>query len=88
MRNLYFQRSNGQCLLIKENVADENEALKEISSFLKRHNYVSYYTRFWTQDNVTTFDVGSSYEFFKLAPADSHFADKVVGTEANFVERK
>lgn len=86
MRNLYFQRSTGQYLLIKENVVDENEALKEISDFLKRHNYTSYYTRYWTHGDETTFDVGSWSEFFKLAPAEGNF--NVVGTEADFIERK
>ena len=86
MRNLYFQRSNGSYLLIKENVADEQEALKEISEFLKRHNYNSYYTRMWYEDNgaVTVFDVGSWTEFFKWAPAA---AVTPVGTEADFIER-
>ena len=32
--------------------------------FLDDHNYVSYYTRVWTVDGVTWFDVGSHTEFF------------------------
>ena len=81
MKNLYFERHNGQYLLIKENVKDIDEALKEISAFLERHNYNSYYTRYWTEADETTFDVGSWSEFFKLAPADGRFAELVVGTE-------
>ena len=88
MNNLYFQRANETYLLIKENVKDINEALKEISDFLERHNYNSYYTRYWTNADETTFDVGSWSEFFKLAPADGRFAEFVVGTEKDFVERK
>jgi hypothetical protein len=87
MRNLYFQRSNGTYLLIKENIADEQEGLNEVSAFLKRHNYTSHYTRIWTHGDETTYDVGSWSEFFKLAPATAHFADKVVGTEANFIDK-
>ena len=84
MKNLYFQRSNGQYLLIKENVESEEEALREISEFLKRHNYNSYYTRMWREEEVTVFDVGSWSEFFKWAPAA---AVTTVGTEADFIER-
>lgn len=88
MNNLYFQRANETYLLIKENVKDIDEALKEISAFLERHNYNSYYTRYWTSVDETTFDVGSWGEFFKLAPADGRFAELVVGTEKDFIERK
>ena len=88
MNNLYFHRSNGTYLLIKENVKDIDEALKEISSFLERHNYNSYYTRYWTNADETTFDVGSWSEFFKFAPADGRFAELVVGTEKDFVGRE
>lgn len=35
-----------------------------IKKFLDDHNYVSYYTRRWTVDGVTWFDVGSHTEFF------------------------
>lgn len=35
-----------------------------IKKFLDDHNYVSYYTRIWTVDGVTWFDVGSHTEFF------------------------
>jgi hypothetical protein len=88
MNNLYFQRANETYLLIKESVKDIDEALKEISAFLERHNYNSYYTRYWTNADETTFDVGSWSEFFKLAPADGRFAELVVGTEKDFIERK
>lgn len=88
MNNLYFQRANETYLLIKENVKDIDEALKEISAFLERHKYNSYYTRYWTSADETTFDVGSWSEFFKLAPADGRFAELVVGTEKDFIERE
>ena len=88
MKNLYFQRSNETYLLIKENVGTIEEALTEIASFLERHNYNSYYTRYWSHNDETTFDVGSWSEFFKLAPADGRFAELVVGTEKNFVDKK
>ena len=88
MKNLYFQRANGTYLLIKENMADKTEAFREVNAFLKRHNYEPNYIRYWTNADQTTFDVGSWSEFFVLAPANNHFADKVVGTEKNFIDKK
>lgn len=64
LKNLYFQKSNGEHLLIQENVSDEKEALSLISEFLKRHNYNSYYTRMWYSSETVIFDVGSWSEFF------------------------
>ena len=84
--NLYFKRSNDTHLLIKENVKDINEGLKEVSEILERHNYRSYYTRYWTQTGITTYDVGSWSECVKLAAADK--ITDVVGTEEFFIERK
>ena len=86
LENLYFERSNGHYLLIKENV-DKDEALTIISNFLKRHNYPNIYTRYWTSEGITHYDVGSWSEFFVLAAADKIPQEKVVGTEENFVER-
>ena len=85
MRNLYFQRSNGEYLLIKENVPTEVEALHEISMFLDRHNYTSYYTRSWREGDAMVYDVGSWSEFFKWASAA---AVNPVGTEENFIDRR
>ena len=86
MKNLYFKRSNHHYLLIKENVKEE-EAFKLVSDFLKRHNYTSYYMRTWGQDGKTIFDVGSWSEFFVLAAADKIPADKIDGTEKDFVDK-
>ena len=85
MKNLYFKRSTGGYLLIKENVADVPEALKEIDAFLARHNYKSYYTRYWgDEDNGYTFDVGSWSEFFELTDK----RPPIDGTEENFIDKK
>lgn len=84
--NLYFKRSNGTYLLIQEAI-DEDKALTIISNFLNRHNYTSYYTRYWREDGKTIYDVGSWSEFFVLAAADKIPADKVVGTEKDFVDK-
>lgn len=81
--NLYFERSNGEYLLIKENVADVETALQEIKEFCGRHNYTSYYIRYWCdKEGTATFDVGSYSEFFKLAKELP-----VVGTEEDFVDK-
>ena len=88
MKNLYFMRSNDTYLLIKENIPDIETALKEISAFLNRHNYKSYYTRYWNSGEITIFDVGSWSECFKLAAPGLLPAKDIVGNETNFIDRK
>ena len=88
MKNLYFMRSNDTYLLIKENIPDIETALKEISAFLDRHNYKSYYTRYWNSGEITVFDVGSWSECFKLAAPGLLPAKDIVGTESNFVDKR
>lgn len=83
MKNLYFKRSTGGYLLIKENVTEEN-ALLEISAFLKRHNYHSYYTRYWQSEDGIIYDVGSWSEFFELTDK----RPPIDGTEENFIDKK
>lgn len=63
LRNVYFQRSNGEFILLKENVGQKDVSFI-ISEFLKKHNYKSYYTRTWEEDGVKWYDVGSHTEFF------------------------
>ena len=86
MKNLYFERANGTYLRIKSNVP-EDEVFKEIHEFLDRHNFTSHYTRYWTNNGITTYDVGSWTEFFIYAPAELLDANKIVGTEQDFIER-
>lgn len=63
-KNLYFQRSNGEYILLLENCL-EAEASKKINQFLDEHNFKSYYTRTWnTEDGNKHYDVGSWSEFF------------------------
>ena len=63
-RNLYFQRSNGEHRMLKEQLT-EQEAVAEMKKFMDMHNFTSYYTRIWEVDDVKFFDVGSHTEFFK-----------------------
>lgn len=64
IRNLYFQRSNGEHRLLATDVT-EDEAFKEMQKFMDEHNFKSYYTRTWEEDGVKWYDVGSWSEFFK-----------------------
>ena len=86
-QNLYFQRSNGNYLLIQEQVT-EDEAMNVISNFLNGHNYTSYYIRYWQEDGKTIYDVGGWSEFFVLTAAEKIPAEQIEGTEENFIDRK
>lgn len=69
--NFYFRRSNGERILLAENV-DKNGAFKIMSKFLDDHNYKSYYTRTWEKDNELWMDVGSWSEFGVLVYKDEN----------------
>lgn len=62
---LIFQSSNGN-----ERIIGEPTTLKEtdkiIDDFLKDHNFKSYYTRLWFEEDRLKYDVGSYTEFFFL----------------------
>ena len=68
--NLYFIRSNGEWILVKENVTEET-AVKEINAYVEKlnPNYTIYYIRSWYSEDRggTMYDVGSHTEFFILA---------------------
>ena len=56
---------------------DNNEVEELIRKFLKERNYRYYYSRTYTVNNVTTYDVGSWSEFFfsidRDAAIDEHW---------------
>ena len=62
-RKLYFQRSNGEYVLLLDNTT-QDEVSVEIKRFLDQHNFKSYYTRIWEVDGRRWYDVGSHTEFF------------------------
>ena len=62
---LFFQNSKGEERVIAE-PSNREEVVKEINKFLDDHNYKSYYTRVWEDDDRLVFDVGSHTEFFIL----------------------
>lgn len=63
--DFYFKRSNGELVLLAENVSEE-EAMAKMKEFLDQHNYKSYYTRVCQHGNEVHYDVGSWSEFFCL----------------------
>ena len=66
LKNIYFQRSNGEFVLLAESVTQEDAQLV-MKHFLDEHNYKSYYTRSWERNGVRWYDVGSWSEFFAWA---------------------
>lgn len=62
---LYFHNSYDEERLIGEPVT-EKEAIEIINKFLRGHNFISFYTRTWEENNRKWFDVGSHSEFFIL----------------------
>ena len=67
--DLYFKRSNGELVLLAENVSHE-EAMVKMKEFIDDHNFKSYYTRVWQKDDTVWYDVGSHSEFFCLKLKD------------------
>jgi hypothetical protein len=67
-------------------VKTEQEAFTEINKFLKEHNYKSYYTRIWYEDNIKKYDVGSYTEFFYLELEDGEKFEYRIGedNESNY----
>lgn len=62
---LFFKNSKGEERLIAE-PSNKEEVIKEISKFLDEHNFKSYYTRVWEENDRLKIDVGSHTEFFFL----------------------
>lgn len=63
---LYYNNYKNENIEI-EKLETEEEAYKEISKFLKGHNYTSYYTRTWIDEKDPKkkwVDFGSHVEFF------------------------
>lgn len=63
--NLYFKRSNGEKILIKENI-EERKILKEIRNYVTKVNpdFKIYYFRCWKTEEGMVYDIGSHTEFF------------------------
>ena len=62
---LYFENSQGVERVIAE-VANEEEAYKEINKFCEERNFEIYYIRTWMSNGRKVYDVGSHTEFFYL----------------------
>lgn len=63
--DLYFERSNGEQVLLKLN-CNKNEAWRAMFDFMSRHNYKCYYvrSRYVERTEEVLYDVGSHTEFF------------------------
>lgn len=66
LKDVYFERSNGEFVLLYESCQKTDVPLV-IKAFLEKHNYKSYYTRTWEKNGITWYDVGSWSEFFLWA---------------------
>lgn len=60
---LYFENSQGVERVIAE-VANEEEAYKEINKFCEERNFEIYYVRTWMSNGRKKYDAGSHSEFF------------------------
>ena len=62
---LYFERSNGEKVLVKENV-EERKILQEIRNYVAKlnPNFEIHYFRCWKTEEGMMYDVGSHTEFF------------------------
>lgn len=63
---VYFENSQGKIREIGQ-ANNEKEAFKIIKDFLSTHNFTSYYTRYWEEDDCLKVDVGSHTEFFYIS---------------------
>ena len=72
MYRVDFENAFGKVRTI-DKVSTREDAFKAITSFLKDHNYKSYYYRTWFADDSEEkeiVDVGSHYEFFHIVKED------------------
>lgn len=70
LRNMYFQRSTGELVLLADSIEEADVGLV-IKDFLQKHNYKSYYTRSWERNGIKWYDVGSHSEFFLWAKEEA-----------------
>lgn len=63
---VYFENSWGKKREIGQ-ANNEKEAFKIINNFLSAHNFTSYYTRYWEENDYLKIDVGSHTEFFYVS---------------------
>lgn len=79
--DVYFERSNGERILLKtvkektnklsiHNIKELTNSTKVIEDFLKSHNYKSYYWNCSLYKNEMRVDVGSYTEFFYIKKRD------------------
>lgn len=80
LKNVYFQRSNGEFILLMDGIPETDVHLV-IRAFLDKHNFKSYYTRTWEKDGVRWYDVGSHTQFFIWASEEDY--NKLIADREN-----
>ncbi len=63
---VYFENSQGKKREIGQ-VDSREKAFEIIENFLFKHNFTSYYTRYWEENGYLKVDVGSHTEFFYIS---------------------
>lgn len=63
---VYFERANGDLVLISDKITTTEEAWEEINDFLDSKNFKSYYKRVWKVDDYMKVDCGSHTEYFRI----------------------
>lgn len=63
---VYFENSWGKKREIGQ-ASNREKAFEIIKNFLFEHNFISYYTRYWEEDDYLKVDVGSHTEFFYIS---------------------
>lgn len=65
---LYFERSNGEMILVADGIASEDDVMPFITRDIKRRNpkYKVYYVRVMHLSDGICYDVGSHTEFYWL----------------------
>ena len=65
---LYYKDKNDKKIIINDNIKTCEEALQEISEYLRVKKYPYYYIRYWKEENknIWTFDFGSYSTFMYL----------------------
>lgn len=77
--NLYFEKSNGEQILIKSNTSPkDNIGTKIVDAVRKMNpNFTINYIRQWMEyDGTIVYDVGGWSEFFKLVPVNQEAKEK------------
>ena len=63
---VYFERTNGDLVLISDKIDGLSDAWDEINDYLESKKFKSFYKRMWQVEDYKKVDVGSHTEFFRI----------------------